>query len=532
MRKIVLLFFFIITCAELSAQNYYLRSLDLDTGLNNSLSPYFNKITKECVMISSSLLLDTGDTYNKIVFKNHFTKFDTYNNKILDSSFILNNSSIRVRGTIKLLQGGYLGFGLYYDSKSLRNKTAGIPGCIIRYNENGDTVFIKKYPYRKDISDISSLLQTKDSSIIMVSLLSDTNGSFSVYNALRVIKLNPDFTTSWDSLYYLGYKADVNTPRTAGYFNAITKTLDNGFLIGTSKIVSNADTMYYSLVFKIDSNGRFLWEKTFYGNENEYSGINKIINLRDGNYLLVGSYNSYYHVDPKIQEHVIVIKMNGQGQVIWKKLISVLAYQFVTDVDEFSNGNILLAGQSDILNINIGYKPQAALICLNNKGNVLWSRQYEVPSNKAYGQIDDVNFSEVEIATDKSILAFGNIFAFDSTFPYNNGWNQDFLFLHADSLGCIMPGTCPFTEIEQTPVEPNYFYAYPNPTSSTISFKSNLTQTSAIQIKIINALGQVVLQKIFSDFNESIDVSDFAKGIYFVELSVEEYLGREKVVIE
>ena len=531
MRKIALLFFFLITCAELSAQNYYLRSLDLDTASNLTASPYFNKITKECVMISSSLLLDTGDAYNKYIHKTHFTKFDSANNITLGKSFTLSNKNIGIHGTIKLKQGGYLGYGYYFDSKSLRYKTAGVPACIIRYTENGDTIFTKKYPFRKDYSFIYSLRQLLDSSIIFVCSLSDSNGSFTALTGLRVVKLNKDFSTAWDSVYYYSDGSDINLSRIMGYVDAIIQTPDKGFLIGTGDYIKTADTSQHAILFKIDSNGKFLWEKRYYGND-DYSDIDNIIRLRDGNYLLIGYYFSFFHLDPKVTDFIIIIKVNELGQVLWKKMISKYEYQYALDVEEFSNGNILLSGVIDVRGNTHVIDYKASLICLDKYGKMLWDRQYEVPSNKTYGTIDDVYFSEVEIANDKSILAFGNIFAFDSTYPHNNGWNQDFLFLHADSLGCIMPGTCPFTEIVQTPVEPNYFYAYPNPTSSTISFKSNLRSTSNIQIKMFNAIGQIVLQKIISDFNESIDVSDFAKGIYFVELSADEFVGREKVVVE
>ena len=529
MRKIVLLFFFIITCAELSAQNYYLRSLDLDTGSNLTVTPFFNKSNYECTLICSTYLLDKPDSFNKYILKTHFIKFDSVNNKKFDKSFTLKNSSVFIRGTVKLYQGGYIGYGLYYDSKTLSIGTSGIQGCIVKYNDNGDTVFTMKFPYGSSFSTISSFRQLSDSSFVFVGILNDKLNTFS---GIRVVKLNINFTTTWDSTYYFGYSNNQSSPRPLDYVDAISQTSDKGYLIGTTKYIGNANIKYHAIAFKIDSNGKFLWERSFYGNEYDFSVIHRITKLKDGNYLLIGRLHSNYNIDPKVELHIIAIKMNEQGQVLWKKLISVLANQYITDVDEFPNGNILLAGQSDIVNINIGYDPKAALICLNKNGNILWSRQYDLPSNNTYDDIYNVDFTEVEIANDNSILAAGNISTTDSSFPYNNGGNQDLIFLHADSLGCIMPGTCPFTEIERTPVEPNYFYAYPNPTSSTISFKSNLRSTSNIQIKMFNAIGQIVLQKIISDFNESIDVSDFAKGIYFVELSVEGYLGREKVVVE
>lgn len=531
MRRTIIFILLILFCSELSAQNNYLRSLDLDTNLNFTIAPYFNKNAKACVMVSSTLLLDTFDSYNRNIYKTHFTKFDSVNNITLDKSFTLVNKSIGIRGTVKLLQGGYIGYGYYYDSKSLQYKTAGVPGCIIRYTENGDTVFTKKFPYRKDNSDIRSFRQLPDSSFVLLSDLRDSNGAHTLLTGLRVMKLNKDFTTAWDKVFYYSDATDPTLPRIMYCLDALVQTTDKGFLIGFGEIIKTADTTYHAVLFEIDSNGKFLWEKKYYGND-DYSSINKIIRLRDGNYLLMGYLYSYFHVDLKVTDFIFVIKVNEQGQVLWKRMIKKYEFQYAMDVDEFPNGNILFAGVIDVRGNTHVIDYKASLICLDKNGKMLWDRQYEVPSNYSYDIIDDVDFSEVEIADDNSILAFGNIFAFDSTFPHNNHWNQDFLFLHADSLGCIMPGTCPITNVETLPQEPNYFYTYPNPTSSTISFKSNLSLTSNIQIKMFNALGQIVLQKSISDFNESIDVSDFAKGIYFVELSADNFVGTQKVVVE
>lgn len=531
MRKIFLVYILLFICADLLAQNYYLRSLDLDTGFNMIRNAYLNKQSKEITIVSSTYLLDTSDAYNKYVLKTHFNKLDTLNNISLDKSFILINSSFRSRGTIKLLQGGYLSYGLYYDSKLLKNKLAGIPGCIIRFAENGDTLFIKKYPFRKDVSEISSLVQLKDSSFISVCSLSDTNGSFTILTGLRVLKLNKDFSTAWDSLYYYSDGSDISIPRVMGYIDAIIQTPDKGFLVGFGEYTKTADTTHHSVLFKIDSIGKLLWEKKYYGND-DYSNINRIISLRDGNYLLMGNLSSYFLVDPKVTDFVTVIKVNGLGNVIWKKLIGKFEYQYILDVNEFPNGNILLAGQSDVRGNTHVYDMKASLICLNENGVLIWDRQYKIPSNSTYDEINDVYFADIEIAYDNSILGVGNYATANSTFPYNNGFDLDLLFFHADSLGCINPGTCPFTEIENIPKEPNYIYVYPNPSSNFIGFKSNLTASSGLHVKIINSIGQIVVEKTLLDFNETIDISSIASGIYFVEMKTDDVVVTQKIFIE
>lgn len=96
------------------------------------------------------------------------------------------------------------------------------------------------------------------------------------------------------------------------YFDALNSTLDKGVLIGFGEYIQNADTTYHAVLFKIDNKGNFLWEHKFYGND-YYSSIIKIIQLRDGNFLLIGNLSSYFRIDPKVTDFVFLIKVNAQG---------------------------------------------------------------------------------------------------------------------------------------------------------------------------------------------------------------------------
>ncbi len=72
----------------------------------------------------------------------------------------------------------------------------------------------------------------------------------------------------------------------------------------------------------------------------------------------------------------------------------------------------------------------------------------------------------------------------------------------------------------------NKISIYPNPTRGNITingvFKMNM--------KITNTLGQTIFSKMNSNNNEVVDLNDFAKGVYFIELSDERNLIVKKII--
>lgn len=513
MRVIVSVYIFIMLfCAETSAQNFHYVGYDIDTALNLTRNAYVDKNSKECVLISSSFLLTKGDKYNNGIYRTHFTKFDSTLSIPIDKSFQLLNSSISIKGCIKLFDGNYLGYGFYYNSKTLRAETSGVEGCIVKFNSNGDTLFTKRFPSGTDYSEIYSLIQLKDSSIVFLSFFRGLFGDNT--SAYRIVKLDTGYHILWDSLYY---SSDDNTiPKPLGYFDALVEGEHSSVIVGGNIHKGKEDSTERAFIFKLNKSGDIEWEKEFYPNEDKFTVITSIKKLRDGNYMAVGYYDSRFFLDPGIESYVFLVKFNEHGEVIWKKFFYKHRYQLYMDIEEFPNGDILLAGEID--QINNDYEEKAALLCISKQGNIKWDRQYHYPANMNYDEVSSSHFRHVEIANDNTIIAVGTNYTTDSDFPYNNGSDQDFIFLYTDSLGCIDPNNCAVTLVEYVPQEPNYFYVYPNPSSSMIHLSTNLLFNSESKLNIYNAMGQLVLQKTELNKDMSIELSSLAKGIYLVEL--------------
>ena len=94
-------------------------------------------------------------------------------------------------------------------------------------------------------------------------------------------------------------------------------------------------------------------------------------------------------------------------------------------------------------------------------------------------------------------------------------------------------GTCGlFSNNVPIEAEKNKFImdVYPNPTNGKLTVKINEPFINA-SVKIINLTGQTVnIQNNFSGNRFSIDVSNFANGIYFLEINDGEIFSRTKFI--
>ena len=76
---------------------------------------------------------------------------------------------------------------------------------------------------------------------------------------------------------------------------------------------------------------------------------------------------------------------------------------------------------------------------------------------------------------------------------------------------------------------------YPNPCNGLFTININNKNTKDYSVKIIDVLGKVVYLNEFKQvdvFKEQIDISKFAKGIYFLKVNAENETGIKKIIIQ
>lgn len=74
------------------------------------------------------------------------------------------------------------------------------------------------------------------------------------------------------------------------------------------------------------------------------------------------------------------------------------------------------------------------------------------------------------------------------------------------------------------------FQLYPNPTSQQINLEFKKVETRTINL--IDILGNLVFQTKISATNFQLDIVNYPKGIYFVQVKTDKYINSQKIVIE
>lgn len=118
---------------------------------------------------------------------------------------------------------------------------------------------------------------------------------------------------------------------------------------------------------------------------------------------------------------------------------------------------------------------------------------------------------------------------------------SDFFYFSDINYDCADANVVPtyytlsFVGIEQSLNNIHSFKAYPNPTSNILNIDMTLKKADNIQISLVNTAGQTVLNRDVSQTNiihEPFNVSNLAKGIYFLKVTTSQGVAAEKIVIE
>lgn len=81
----------------------------------------------------------------------------------------------------------------------------------------------------------------------------------------------------------------------------------------------------------------------------------------------------------------------------------------------------------------------------------------------------------------------------------------------------------------------NKLTIHPNPNSGEFTLEMELTKSEDFQIKVINIAGQVIytekLKGIYGKYQKTIDISNFANGIYTVQLITEKGTVNKQITV-
>jgi hypothetical protein len=413
--------------------------------------------------------------------------------------------------------GGYI-IGSGSDSNISGDKTensrGGLDYWIIKLNASGDIVWQKTYggaqpefdAYVVETTDGGYFVGGYSDSDVSGDKTDPTNGQRDYW----ALKLDSTGNIVWQNS--IGGSL-IDRPVANAF-----QTADGGFLIGgfsnsnasgDKTENSQGDSDYW--IVKLNASGTVIWDNTIGGNDTDI--LRDVTQTTDGGYILGGYSKSNISGDKTENSQgdfdYWIIKLNGNGDIVWQNTIGGSGIDYPRDVDQLSDGSYMVAGWSNsnisgdkIENSNGGY--DYWLVKLSTSGNLL-------SQNSIGGAGDESGTYIIENADGD----FTMLSSSDSNISGDKGDNSEGL----DDYW-VFKTTAAILGIDEN-VLTSSITAFPNPTNGdfTISLGKSYSE---VDVKIINELGQVVSTEKFKEASTfSLNIKN-ESGIYFVVLTTSE----------
>jgi hypothetical protein len=410
------------------------------------------------------------------------------------------------------------GFLIYGSTTSSSGNT---DFMSITLDANGDTVSSASYGGNQAddcVEGLGSGVTPEGNYIFAGQTMSYGAGIYDAY----IIKTDYTGNVLW-SRTYGGMYSEQN--------GNVIQTSDLGFAwFGTTTSFGSGSADMF--LVKTDSVGNMLWSRC-YGDTFPELGYG-ILQASDGGYVLTGM----ILVSPTNYD-IVVIKTDSLGNVIWNRQFHNVWNEWGKGVLEISSGGYLVYG----ITMN-GGNQDMLIMKLDINGNFLWAQSYGLGANESIGSaVETADGGFMVCGT--GVPAFSNrnhvfIVKTDSN-GSSNCFDTNTLFtVEPNSLvqttpnpiqgtGCVRMNdtlaltsglyvsTLCFTIDVNEEVMENELNLFPSPATSSVTILMNEPRSNQAGL-IVNSMGHVMESFRISGAQITIDVTDFAPGIYFCQI--------------
>jgi len=394
---------------------------------------------------------------------------------------------------------------------------------VMKINGLGDTLWTRTVPNAPDENDNSTVIAETSDGGVVIAGRNDTAWT---------CKFDMNGNLMWHKKYLLFNR----------YSDDIIKTTDNGFLIcGNFGVILPSP----AFVYKIDSSGVLVWEKTFVS-----PFIKEFYSMapHELGFILTG-----FEIEGiGLPSKMLIFCINNQGDSLWQKAFNGFQGKEIIRLDQYY---YIACSSGD------SSKEQLSFMKTNLNGDSIFTKRFPV-----YGR--DNYFNSFAIANNKLIFSYAR----DSSFGLSNSiglitdlngsiinqkvftnssfvWgslraivpiaNGDILFA---GTGQLQPSarviyavrtdsllnTSEYIGIEQISSNvPKSFYLfnnYPNPFNPTTNIKYSVKENSYISITVYDVTGRLVAElvkqkQMAGTYEVDFDGSALASGLYFYSLT-------------
>jgi hypothetical protein len=424
------------------------------------------------------------------------------------------------------VSGGFIGVG---STTSFGSGNA--DAYVLKFDEEGELVWSKTFGDWND-QVAYSIKSTKDNGFILAgystspdSYAIDEYGRITNDKDIYLIKIGADGNLQWSKSY---------NSTAAEYAAEVEETPDGDFVIAaTSKGVYGRDHIY---LVKVNKLGVFLWSKKI---ANSFFAIASSMRIASDNSIILcnaasGSAN--------------IIKLNKEGDLLWSKVAKINAWG--TGLTLTSDNALVFSGGRDLTKMNMN-------------GELIWSSTFENGVGqylKTVAQLDDGTFVMTGILDTASYYSYGQI---NLTKTDANGLTNCSQSISPEILNepitYLTHTTTSFHLGKQSNASTiHYGYSYqshsicrsakevvsvnelpdvagirifPNPTNGILNLEIPSSVTN-LKINIYDVSGRSIYsQKIKGQNIWQIDLSSKAKGVYFLEYTIDSKKEVKKLII-
>ncbi|MBS1613796.1 MAG: T9SS type A sorting domain-containing protein, partial [Bacteroidetes bacterium] len=426
-----------------------------------------------------------------------------------------------------------------YVLGSVRDSAQSYNYATIKYNSNGDTVWVRKYNNVNE-SDRAAALDVNASGNVAVTGRTDVNldDTIAQYDFGTVL-YNSAGVQQWATLYNSGGN-NVDEPV------ALTLTATGNVYVSGRSQVAGVDDI---TTVKYNSTGAQQWAQTYNGGNGNDRNEAMVVDGNENVYICGRTTASNGSFDG------LLIKYNSSGVQQWVKTFNGTGDgedrfdKILLDVD----GNITVAGKTDVDNtagVNFDY----LVIKYDNSGNVLWDTTwaYSPTSDDAATGLASDNDANLYVTGESytgaaysyATLTFG---ATPQVLVYNNNQGDDkakAITVSGTAVYVTGGSTGSGTQYDATTVKydlgtgikealaSNNMHVYPNPASS----YTNIHITSAINddmlLVVTDVAGKAVIRT-FPRAQMQLNTQGMAAGVYFVNLMQDaRMVASQKLIVE
>ena len=306
---------------------------------------------------------------------------------------------------------------------------------LLTVNLTGQNSFLKTYGGKGDEEGRSSIV-TKDGGIILTGISNSNDGDFNKMNKggtdVVVKKLDLNGNLIWN-YNFGGWFSDFG--------NSISETKDGGCVITGYSSSNDGDFGgfnkggYDIIVIRLDKNGSLLWKKLFGGSGDDIG--NSIIMDSNEDIIITGYTNSNNgdFIKNNGKNDIFIMKLNKNGSILWNVIVGGKENDLGYSVINKENGDYSVTGyissnDGDFNEMYRGGGSDIVFLNINSEGKITMKRTYG-GGGYEWGLC-------IKSTDNNSVILTGFEQSSDGDFrQMNKGW-EDIFIMKLDSVGNII----------------------------------------------------------------------------------------------